>query len=94
MATCQRIHWERIGDAASVAAAIRDYVPDEATVRDVQRFAEEQGIEHSELIDGTIYCSAPAATDLEWTIAKWLMEFHFRDGRLVDLCVDKGLIGP
>jgi hypothetical protein len=83
-----------LADAAAVGQAIAGVLPDSATPDDVLRFAAKTGLECSAMVESTITCSCPAPSSMPLVRAKWLIEFRFRDGRLLSTTVTRGLIGP
>jgi hypothetical protein len=89
------IRWKSFASADDVRRLLERRLPRGSSPDDVQRFAAAERLECSVLIDGVIYCSAPAPGG-GWFLftAKWLMEFHFTGGRLDSLTVKKGRTGP
>lgn len=81
-------------EPAEVESVVRAALPDDATPGDVQSFALSEGMECSELVEDTIFCSAKARSRMPFVAGKWLLRFHFDDGRLARIEVEKGLTGP
>jgi len=82
-------------EPSEVERAVREALPDAATPEDVQSFARSNGFECSDLVEGdVIHCSAKARSRMPFVSGKWLLRFHFDDGRLARLEVEKGLTGP
>ena len=78
-----------------VQRALRRHLPDGSPPEAVKAFAARERFECSDLTAGVIYCSTRAPGGFLFFIAaKWLMEFHFADGRLARIQVRKGLTGP
>ncbi len=82
-------------EPSEVESAVRAALPDVATPDDVQRFARSEGFECSDLVEGNvIHCSAKARSRMPFVSGKWLMRFHFDEGLLERIEVEKGLTGP
>ncbi len=82
-------------EPSEVESAVREALPDAATPDDVQSFARSNGFECSDLVEGNvIHCSAKARSRMPFVAGKWLLRFHFDDGRLARIEVEKGLTGP
>lgn len=86
--------WKRMKSPDEVRQAVLDQVGPDPTVAEVLAFADEQAWQHSDLVDGVVYCSTPARGRWPWISAKWLIEFRFDGGRLSQLTVRRGLTGP
>jgi hypothetical protein len=83
-----------LSNTAAVGQAIAAALPDSATPDDVLRFAAKTGLECSAMVQSTINCSCPAPSSMPFVRAKWLIEFRFQDGHLLNTTVTRGLIGP
>jgi hypothetical protein len=81
-------------EPAEVESVVRAALPDDATPQDVQSFARSEGMECSDLVEGVIHCSAKARSRMPFVAGKWLLRFHFDDGHLARIEVEKGLTGP
>lgn len=81
-------------EPAEVEQAVRAELPDAATPEDVLSFGRTNGMECSGLVEGVIHCSAKARSRMPFVAGKWLLRFHFDDGRLTRIEVEKGLTGP
>jgi len=87
-------NWKNFKSPADVRSALTAELGRTATIEDVQHFATMRQLEHSAPINDIIYCSAPTSTRSLFIQAKWLIQFHFRKRRLVNITVEKGLAGP
>ena len=91
----ERDRWKRLRDPEEVRRAVESELGAHPTPAEVERWASENGLEHSQLTDGVIYVSAPAPRSSLLVRGKWLLEFHFdASGELAELRVAQGLIGP
>lgn len=82
-------------EPSEVESAVRAALPDGATPDDVQSLARSEGFECSDLVEGNvIHCSAKARSRMPFVSGKWLLRFHFEDGQLARIEVEKGLTGP
>ena len=88
------IDWKSHESAADVQQILENYLPKMATIDDVRSFTIKEGLECSELVESTIYCSAPAKSRWFFVKAKWLIQFLFRETNLVKIEVKQGFIGP
>jgi hypothetical protein len=86
--------WERLRDEREVARVLGEALPPGTGVHQVRAFARSRGLECSELVDGKVYCSAPATSPYRFVAARWLIVFSFTGGRLADTEVTRGLTGP
>jgi hypothetical protein len=86
--------WKSFKSELEVTQALEMLLPRGGSVSLVRDFMVKQGCQCSELVEGVVYCSAPARSRLFLVGAKWLIELHFRDNRLVGSNVTKGLTGP
>ena len=91
----KRDRWRRSRDPEEVRRAVESELGAQPAPADVERWAGENELEHSQLTDGVIYVSAPAPGTSLVVRGKWLLEFHFdASGALAELRVAQGLIGP
>lgn len=94
MGILMAIQWKSLSDAESVRQAIEEQLPENASVSDVISFCTAQRLEHSELVNNVIYCSAPAPNRWWLIKSKWLIQFHFEQDRLAAITVETGHTGP
>jgi len=94
MATSRLIQWDHLTEDDQVRRVVKDSLPAEPNVADVASFTTQQRLEHSDLVDGVIYCSASAPSLLGLLPAKWLIEFKFDHERLIGIHVEKDVTGP
>jgi hypothetical protein len=87
-------NWKKFRTREEVADYVRAHAGVGSQLTAVQAFAAREGLECSDLVDGTIHCSAPAGTRKLLLRGKWLLEFHFSGGNVSDAQVKLGLIGP
>lgn len=86
--------WKNFKSPTDVRSALTADLGRAATIEDVQHFAAMRQLEHSAPINDIIYCSGPTSTRSLFLQAKWLIQFHFRERRLVNITVEKGIVGP
>jgi hypothetical protein len=92
VALADRLPWTKIKGTSDIQLELADRLPEGTPSSAIQAFAEEQGLECSEVEDGVIYCSAPASSPIPGAQAKWLLEFELDDGRLRRVRVRRGYI--
>ena len=88
------IDWVSLGNLAEVRHVLERNLDPNASIEQINAFADEHGLECSQPVRGVIYCSAPAVSRLPLVKRKWLIRFHLKGNHLVKIDVDEGLIGP
>ena len=87
--------FKRTTSAEEVRTGVLQEIPFGAGAGEVLARASAAGWEHSDLVEGTIHCSVLAKGRWPFISAKWLIRLRFDEaGRLEEVMVEKGLIGP
>jgi len=85
--------WKALTKPEDVQQQIENSVSIGASVQNVQSFVTQQGWQCSGMTNDVIYCSTPTKSGLFLVSAKWLMEFYFANGILINIVVRKGFTG-
>ena len=87
------INWDSLKNAEQVKHTLVEHLTERPSQQDIYAFANQHGLECSELVQSVIYCSISVSGKWNLIREKWLMEFHVSGGHVDEMKVTKGYIG-